>query len=140
ECLERLFSGCGKVEAVHLHKNPGDTPSDTKRTSEFFSSHKDAFVKWCDAYRKQCPKLKLLQREIDDYMTEFDSKVEQDRQAAREAEGVPDDEGWVTELLNFYSFQMRETKREHITQLRQKFEEDKRRVADMRAARKFRPY
>lgn len=209
ECLERLFSGCGKVEAIHLHKNPGDTPSDTKQTSKFFSPHKGAsghivayivfknavsvkkavtttetkilstrehnlgtgVTEWCEAYRQQCPQVKLLQKEIDDYMAVFDSKVEQERQVAREAEGVPDEEGWVTvtrygkskgaprteahekrlskkekkkrkekELLNFYSFQMRETKREHIAQLRQKFEEDKRRVADMRAARKFRPY
>ena len=34
-------------------------------------------AEWCDAYRKQCPNVKLLQKEIDDYMAEFDSKVEQ---------------------------------------------------------------
>ncbi|XP_042648065.1 ribosomal RNA-processing protein 7 homolog A [Tyto alba] len=44
------------------------------------------------------------------------------------------------ELLNFYAWQHRETKREHIAQLRRKFEEDKQRIALMRAQRKFRPY
>ncbi|KAL9853428.1 ribosomal RNA-processing protein 7 homolog A isoform 2-T2 [Geothlypis trichas] len=44
------------------------------------------------------------------------------------------------ELLNFYAWQHRETKREHIAQLRKKFEEDKQRIALMRAQRKFRPY
>ncbi|XP_022095462.1 ribosomal RNA-processing protein 7 homolog A-like [Acanthaster planci] len=45
-----------------------------------------------------------------------------------------------TELLNFYTFQMRESKREHIAQLRQKFEEDKQKIAQMKAARKFKPF
>ncbi|XP_039621601.1 ribosomal RNA-processing protein 7 homolog A [Polypterus senegalus] len=44
------------------------------------------------------------------------------------------------ELLNFYAWQHRETKREHIAELRKKFEEDKQRIALMRAQRKFRPY
>lgn len=44
------------------------------------------------------------------------------------------------ELLNFYSFQMRESKKENIAQLRQKFDEDKQRIALMKQARKFKPY
>ncbi|XP_036616361.1 ribosomal RNA-processing protein 7 homolog A [Trichosurus vulpecula] len=44
------------------------------------------------------------------------------------------------ELLNFYAWQHRETKMEHLAQLRKKFEEDKQRIALMRAQRKFRPY
>ncbi|XP_077195423.1 ribosomal RNA-processing protein 7 homolog A [Paroedura picta] len=44
------------------------------------------------------------------------------------------------ELLNFYAWQHRETKREHIAQLRKKFEEDKQKIALMRAQRKFQPY
>ncbi|CAI5785885.1 RNA-processing 7 homolog A [Podarcis lilfordi] len=44
------------------------------------------------------------------------------------------------ELLNFYAWQHRETKREHIAQLRRKFEEDKQKIALLRAQRKFRPY
>ncbi|KAK0046129.1 ribosomal RNA-processing protein 7 A [Biomphalaria pfeifferi] len=44
------------------------------------------------------------------------------------------------ELKDFYSFQFRETKRKHILELQAKFEEDKKRVKEMRQARKFRPY
>ncbi|XP_062989707.1 ribosomal RNA-processing protein 7 homolog A [Elgaria multicarinata webbii] len=44
------------------------------------------------------------------------------------------------ELLNFYAWQHRDTKREHIAQLRKKFEEDKQKIALMRAQRKFRPF
>lgn len=44
------------------------------------------------------------------------------------------------ELKDFYVFQYRETKRKHIAELQAKFEEDKKKVKDMKAARKFRPY
>ncbi|XP_053577307.1 ribosomal RNA-processing protein 7 homolog A [Bombina bombina] len=44
------------------------------------------------------------------------------------------------ELLNFYAWQHRDTKREHLAELRKKFEEDKQKIALMRAQRKFRPY
>ncbi|XP_018114236.1 ribosomal RNA-processing protein 7 homolog A isoform X1 [Xenopus laevis] len=44
------------------------------------------------------------------------------------------------ELLNFYAWQHRESKREHLAELRKKFEEDKQKIALMRAQRKFRPY
>lgn len=43
------------------------------------------------------------------------------------------------ELLNFYSFQIRESKMEHIAQLRKKFEEDKRRISLMKSSRRFKP-
>uniref|UniRef100_A0A2K5PUY9 Ribosomal RNA processing 7 homolog A n=1 Tax=Cebus imitator TaxID=2715852 RepID=A0A2K5PUY9_CEBIM len=44
------------------------------------------------------------------------------------------------ELLNFYTWQHRESKMEHLAQLRKKFEEDKQRIELLRAQRKFRPY
>ncbi|XP_077357589.1 ribosomal RNA-processing protein 7 homolog A [Festucalex cinctus] len=44
------------------------------------------------------------------------------------------------ELLNFYSWQHKNTQKEHIAELRKKFEEDKQRIAILRAQRKFRPY
>ncbi|XP_073703867.1 ribosomal RNA-processing protein 7 homolog A-like [Garra rufa] len=44
------------------------------------------------------------------------------------------------ELQNFYSWQHRNTQKEHIAELRKKFEEDKQRIALLRAQRKFRPY
>ncbi|XP_050960762.1 ribosomal RNA-processing protein 7 homolog A [Labeo rohita] len=44
------------------------------------------------------------------------------------------------ELLNFYTWQHRNTQKQHIAELRKKFEEDKQRIAVLRAQRKFRPY
>ncbi|KAM8929957.1 ribosomal RNA-processing protein 7 homolog A [Pelodytes ibericus] len=44
------------------------------------------------------------------------------------------------ELLNFYAWQHRDSKREHLAELRKKFEEDKQKIALMRAQRKFRPF
>ncbi|KAJ2612224.1 hypothetical protein H4S08_002799 [Coemansia sp. RSA 1365] len=41
---------------------------------------------------------------------------------------------------NMYRFQMRERKTDQLAELRQKFEEDKERIARMRQARKFRPF
>ncbi|XP_065303658.1 ribosomal RNA-processing protein 7 homolog A [Dermacentor albipictus] len=43
------------------------------------------------------------------------------------------------ELVNFYSFQIRESKMERIAQLRKKFEEDKRKISLMKASRRFKP-
>ena len=42
-------------------------------------------------------------------------------------------------MSNFYSFQRRETRRNQLAILRQKFEEDKQRVQRMKKARQFRP-
>ncbi|CAL8287143.1 unnamed protein product [Boreogadus saida] len=44
------------------------------------------------------------------------------------------------ELMNFYTWQHRNTQKEHIADLRTKFEEDKQRISLLRAQRKFRPY
>ncbi|MCO5579791.1 hypothetical protein L7F22_033653 [Adiantum nelumboides] len=43
-------------------------------------------------------------------------------------------------VLNFYRFQRREARRNEILELQQRFEEDKKKIAALRAARKFRPY
>ena len=41
ECLQRLFSDCGKVEAVHLHENPANASSSDSMQppSQFFTPH-----------------------------------------------------------------------------------------------------
>ena len=46
----------------------------------------------------------------------------------------------TTELKNFYAHQIKDEKINHIKELRQKFEEDKAKVAKMKADRKFRPF
>ncbi|XP_014673831.1 PREDICTED: ribosomal RNA-processing protein 7 homolog A-like [Priapulus caudatus] len=44
------------------------------------------------------------------------------------------------ELKNFYAFQIRDSKREHLAQLRQKFDEDKKKISAMKSQRKFKPF
>jgi ribosomal RNA-processing protein 7 len=44
------------------------------------------------------------------------------------------------DLQNFYSFQVKESKIEYLLQLRNKFEDDKKRIALMKAHRKFKPF
>ena len=129
---------------------------------------KTGLEKWCDSYSKGYPDTKLLQNEVDKYMEAFDRKEKEAEEAEKHLQDEPDEEGWVTvthggrkpaisqsktvinsntkkqrkekELLNFYQFQQRESHRDHIAQLRKKFEEDKKRIALMRAQRKFKPY
>ncbi|KAI9199797.1 ribosomal RNA-processing protein 7-domain-containing protein [Polychytrium aggregatum] len=43
-------------------------------------------------------------------------------------------------LDDFYRFQMRETKRNQLADLRRKFEEDKRKIEHFKSSRRFRPY
>lgn len=44
------------------------------------------------------------------------------------------------QLVNFYSFQMKESKKEYIAQLRKKFDEDKKKIEAMKQTRKFKPF
>lgn len=44
------------------------------------------------------------------------------------------------ELKNFYTFQIRESKMKHIVALRQKFEEDKKKIAQIKQSRRFKPF
>ncbi|GBG70039.1 hypothetical protein CBR_g4867 [Chara braunii] len=43
-------------------------------------------------------------------------------------------------LSDFYRFQQREARRNELLELRHKFEEDRRKIAKLKAARKFKPY
>jgi ribosomal RNA-processing protein 7 len=44
------------------------------------------------------------------------------------------------ELTNFYRFQIREEKQKKLFDLRKKFDEDREKVAVMKAGRKFKPF
>ncbi|XKL63102.1 hypothetical protein PGB90_005466 [Kerria lacca] len=43
-------------------------------------------------------------------------------------------------LLNFYTFQIKESKINHLTKLREKFEEDKKKIQSLKLKRKFKPF
>ncbi|KAJ4707173.1 Ribosomal RNA-processing protein 7 [Melia azedarach] len=131
--------------------------------------------KWITEYHQSRPGLKVLQQRIDEFITDHEAKLEQERKEreARAAEG-----GWTVVVhhkgrkkntdsesgivvgsvaqaaveekmakkkknevgLDFYRFQRREAQRNEIMMLQSKFEQDRKRIQQLRAARKFRPY
>lgn len=115
--------------------------------------------KWCEEYAKERRSLSSLEALVEQVVKRYELKKKEDKDE-RTKTGEPDEEGWVTvtrkralpvgrqekkkrkkkELLNFYNFQQRETQRQRIAELRKKFEEDKRRVEQMREKRKFKPF
>ncbi|XP_058742049.1 uncharacterized protein LOC131614491 [Vicia villosa] len=131
--------------------------------------------KWIKEFHQSKPGLEVLQNQIDDFVTDYEEKSEEERKAkeALVAEGgwtvvqhhkgrkkTTDSEsgivvGSVAQAavenklakkkpqevgLDFYRFQKREAMRNELMELQLKFEEDKKRLQQLRAARKFRPY
>lgn len=117
------------------------------------------FQKWCADYARDRTSVSGLEALVEQTVMRYELKKREDKDERRKT-GEPDDEGWVTvtrkralpatrvekkkrkkkELLNFYNFQQRETQRQRIAELRKKFEEDKRRVEQMKEKRKFKPF
>ncbi|GLI60389.1 hypothetical protein VaNZ11_002535 [Volvox africanus] len=134
---------------------------------------------WVHEHKAARPGNDVLQRQVDDWMDEFDAEQEhkaRERQAAmgedgwtvvtrakgrkrtREDDGVKVMTGGVATnaaaaaaaaaakekeksvLGDFYRFQRHEKRRNELAELRQRFEEDRRRLAQLKAARNFKPY
>lgn len=126
---------------------------------------KTGVEKWTEEYNDSIKSPELLQKEIDEYMKNFD-----DNEKSSKTE-ITDDDGWTVvtkggrkpglsrkesvlnsldvksvkktkkkELKNFYTFQIRETQMKNIAELRKNYEEAKNKVKLMKAARKFKPY
>ena len=113
------------------------------------------------------PDPEILKEETDKFIAAFETREEQTRLARERKQNEVDADGFIMvsrkrqvrsavmeanekkqnkkrkknrELKNFYQWQVREAKRDQLKQLRDKFEEDKNRIAKLKAARKFRPY
>jgi len=119
---------------------------------------------WFDRHRYNRPHNDNMQAEVNRFLAAFDEAEEQE-QAEREAEADgPDADGFITVtrkkrnrlengsetlkpkknkktkvLQNFYRFQKRDAKRTQLMELRDQFEEDKRRIQKLKAGRRFRP-
>ncbi|KAK4733648.1 hypothetical protein R3W88_007909 [Solanum pinnatisectum] len=129
-------------------------------------------AKWVLDYYQSRPGLKVLQERIDEFITSYEAKKEQER---KEKEALAAEDGWTVVIhhkggkkttdsetgiavgsvsqaavmdnmdkkkkkdvgLDFYRFQKREAKRNEIMVLQSKFEQDKRGIQQLRAARKF---
>ncbi|XP_014260979.1 ribosomal RNA-processing protein 7 homolog A isoform X1 [Cimex lectularius] len=134
------------------------------------SSILTGITKWCRQYNKQFINHEDLQNEIDSYMKKYDQDVaEQERREKEEMQPDEDGWIKVTkkgrhpgfarkesvhnkimkkedqkkakkQLLNFYRFQIRQSKMDHLVKLREKFEEDKKKIELMKQNRKFKPF
>eukprot|EP00794_Sanderia_malayensis_P019503 gene19503-21431_t len=153
------------ASSVNKFFNCDDFSEHNNHISTVSQPVKTGMEKWTMEYRKSYPDPVELQNQIDKYMQEFDVRAEKEKERERLL-AETDEEGWTLvthggknkgvpqvrvsakerkkkkekEVLQFYSFQQRESKREHIAQLRKKFEEDKKKIELMRNARKFKPF
>lgn len=126
--------------------------------------------KWCAEYNNQIPNPQCMQKEIDAFMESFDQEsTKKSCQEKESMEADEEGWVTVTkkgkkpgfsrkesiekkilakeklkrskkELLNFYTFQIRESKMKHLAKMRQKFEEDKKRINLLKQSRKFKPF
>ncbi|XP_054288578.1 ribosomal RNA-processing protein 7 homolog A [Macrosteles quadrilineatus] len=124
--------------------------------------------KWAAEYNSRVVDASALQTEVDSYMATFDQaeaeRLESEKQTEDEdgwvtvtkrgrnpgfarkesvANRIMDKEQKKRskkQLLNFYRFQIKESKMNHLMGLRQKFEEDKKKIALLKQTRKFKPF
>ncbi|XP_055696502.1 ribosomal RNA-processing protein 7 homolog A [Lutzomyia longipalpis] len=126
--------------------------------------------RWISEYKAQYPCAERLQEEITSFMDKFDKEEQKaEREAKKQAEEDDDGWTTVTrkstkdafkltekgiksveekqdvrkrkkELKNFYRFQVTESKRQKIQEMRKKFQEDKEKVEKMKTSRRFKPF
>jgi hypothetical protein len=136
------------------------------------SSSAQGLKAWVNAHKAQKPGNSELQRQLDEWMEDYEAEEERRKAAAMAA---MEEDGWTVvqrhkgrkkntresgvtvgavaaaaataraakkrpvEHTDFYRFQQREKRRNDLLELRERFEEDKRRLAELKAVRKFKP-
>lgn len=126
--------------------------------------------KWVEDYNNSVMTEITLKNKVEEFMKHFDKASKKSEATEKELEKEDDDgwitvtkKGKVSsfarsekvenkimqkeekskkrkELKNFYTFQIRESKMKHIVSLRQKFEEDKKKIALIKQSRRFKPF
>lgn len=127
-------------------------------------------TKWIEEYNNSILLPKTLKERVEEFMKRFDDATKKADDKEKELEQEDDEgwvtvtkRGKVQsfarsekvenkimqkeeknkkrkELKNFYTFQIRETKMKHVVALRQKFEEDKKKIAQIKQSRRFKPF
>ncbi|KAK1619652.1 hypothetical protein QYE76_025169 [Lolium multiflorum] len=151
---------------------------DTADVDEIASVDEDCsrgMKKWILEYRQKRPGLKVLQQQIDEFITAHEEQQEQEK---KEREAAAAEDGWTVVVHhkgrkkttdaetgtavgsvslvamqekmaqkkpmevgpNFYRHQKREAHMTELAMLQSKFEQDKKRIQQLRAQRKFKPY
>lgn len=126
--------------------------------------------KWVQEYNSSRVDPKILHQEINNFMVSYDKRTEEQKKQEQNAGEEDDEGWTTVtkhgrnpglarketveekikdkiektrkkkELCNFYTFQIRESKMKHLAGLRQKFEEDKKKITALKQARKFKPF
>ncbi|XP_059611444.1 ribosomal RNA-processing protein 7 homolog A [Phlebotomus argentipes] len=125
--------------------------------------------RWISNYKAQYPSSEEMQSEIESFMAKFDQEkraaeqvarnqtaddegwVQVSRKSSRDAfklteksiQNVTEQQEAKKkrkELKNFYRFQVTESKKQRIVEMRKKFQEDKQKVEKMKSSRRFRPF
>ncbi|XP_078052733.1 ribosomal RNA-processing protein 7 homolog A isoform X2 [Augochlora pura] len=130
-------------------------------------------AKWCKDYNDSICDEEKMKKEIEDYMKDYDQRINNKIISEKVMAEGEDNDGWVTvtgqkkrgqfalarkdsvinkmqqeeeqknkkkRLLNFYTFQIRESKKQNLAELRKKFELDKKRLQDLKSKRTFKPF
>lgn len=125
-------------------------------------------AKWTAQYNSQTVDTDKMQEEIDDYMKHYDKvKKAEETQGDEGDDGewitvgkrghnagfkqkesvisrleqkIQDQKNKAKNLTSFYTFEMRESKKQQLVELRKKYEEDKLKMYSMKQNRKFKPY
>lgn len=131
---------------------------------------KTGLKKWIDEYNNAVLQPKALKEKVEAFMKNYDERIKKEDKKEKKLEEEDDEgwvtvtkRGKVQsfartekienkilakeekgrkrkELKNFYTFQIRESKMKHIVSLRQKFEEDKKKIAQIKQNRRFKPF
>ncbi|XP_028042029.1 ribosomal RNA-processing protein 7 homolog A [Bombyx mandarina] len=131
---------------------------------------KTGIQKWIEEFNKEILQPKTLKENIEAFMKKYDSETAKEKKKEKKLEQEDDEgwvtvtkggkiqsfartekvENKILEkeeknkkrkeLKNFYTFQIRESKMKHIVMLRQKFEEDKKKIAQIKQSRRFKPF
>ncbi|XP_049874322.1 ribosomal RNA-processing protein 7 homolog A [Pectinophora gossypiella] len=126
--------------------------------------------KWIEDYNSSVYQPKLLKEKVETFMKQYDAEMKKAEKKEKQLEQEDDEgwitvtkHGKVQsiartekvenkilakdekankrkELKNFYTFQIRESKMKHIVALRQKFEEDKKKIHQIKQNRRFKPF
>lgn len=131
---------------------------------------KTGINKWIDEYNSTVLQPKTLKENVETFMKTYDEYVKKSEKREKKLEEEDDEGWMTVtkggkiqsfartekvenkimakeekgrkrkELQNFYTFQIRESKMKHIVSLRQKFEEDKKKIAQIKQTRRFKPF
>lgn len=159
--LERLLK-LAKVTIPETDDNANDTINEHKAVLC------TGIEKWTNEYMDSLIDEKGLDDEVNEYMSAFEEREQEEREMAKKVE--VDDDGWTVvkrgktggfqqkesilkaledkiekgkekkEFNNFYAFQIRQSKQKHIVSLRKRFAQDKLKIEAMKKARRFKPF